>query len=137
MSDYDAIVVGAGIAGLGVASQLQQAGKKTLLLEMYPRAGGRMQSYDMPGGYRTDIGLHMIEMGKKGYCHELGARVGKEFEWAGFSVTLDLYEDGAWHDMQTFIRLTDEEKASFIEVMKKIAVMDEPDFKAWARCGRT
>jgi len=131
MSDYDAIVVGAGIAGLGVASQLQQAGKKTLLLEMYPKAGGRMQSYGLPGGYRADIGLHMIEMGKKGYCHELGARVGKEFEWAGFSVTLDLYEDGAWHDMQTFIQLTDEEKASFIEVMKGIALMDEPDFKAW------
>ncbi len=131
MSDYDAIVVGAGIAGLGVATQLQQAGKKTLLLEMYPRAGGRMQSYDLPGGYRTDIGLHMIEMGKKGYCHELGVRVGKEFEWAGFSVTLDLYADGAWRDMQTFIQLTDEEKASFIELMQGITAMEEPDFKAW------
>jgi len=131
MSDYDAIVVGAGIAGLGVASQLQQAGKKTLLLEMYPKAGGRMQSYELPGGYHVDIGLHMIEMGKKGYCHELGIRVGKEFEWAGFSVTLDLYEDGAWQDMQTFIQLSDEEKASFIELMKGIAAMDDPDFCAW------
>ncbi|NPV58168.1 MAG: NAD(P)/FAD-dependent oxidoreductase [Actinobacteria bacterium] len=131
MSDYDAIVVGAGIAGLGVATQLQQAGKKTLLLEMYPKAGGRMQSYDLPGGYRVDIGLHMIEMGKKGYCHELGTRVGKEFEWAAFSVTLDLYEGGKWQDMQTFIQLTDEEKTSFIELMKGIAEMGEPDFKAW------
>jgi phytoene dehydrogenase-like protein len=131
MSDYDAIVVGAGIAGLGVASQLQQAGKKTLLLEMYPKAGGRMQSYDLPGGYKVDIGLHLIEMGSKGYCHELGTRVGKEIEWAAFSVTLDLYEDGAWHDMQTFMQLTDEEKANFIELMKGIAVLDEPDFKAW------
>jgi len=131
MSDYDAIVVGAGIAGLGVASQLQQSGKKTLLLEMYPKAGGRMQSYDLPGGYKADIGLHMIEMGKKGYCHELGTRVGKEFEWAGFSVTLDLYENGAWHDMQTYIQLTEEEKTSFIELMMGIATLDEPDFKAW------
>ncbi len=131
MYDYDAIVVGAGIAGLGVATQLQQAGKKTLLLEMYPKAGGRMQSYDLPGGYRVDIGLHMIEMGKKGYCHELGARVGREIEWAAFSVTLDLYEDGRWQDMQSFIQLTDEEKASFIALMKNIAEMDEPDFKAW------
>ncbi len=130
MSDYEAIVVGAGIAGLGVASQLQQAGKKTLLLEMYPKAGGRMQSYDLPGGYHVDIGLHMIEMGKKGYCHELGTRVGKEFEWT-FTVTLDLYEDGAWRDMQTFIQLTDEEKASFIELMKGVAAMEEPDFHAW------
>ena len=39
MSDYDVVVVGAGIAGLGVATQLQQSGKKTLLLEMYPRTG--------------------------------------------------------------------------------------------------
>ena len=131
MSDYDAIVVGAGIAGLGVASQLQQAGRKTLLLEMYPKAGGRMQSYELPGGYRVDIGLHMIEMGKKGYCHELGARVGKEFEWAGFSATLDLYDDGAWHDMQTYIQLSDEEKASFIELMKGIAAMEEPEFREW------
>ena len=131
MSDYDAIVVGAGVAGLGVASQLQQAGRKTLLLEMYPKAGGRMQSYDLPGGYQVDIGLHLIEMGSKGFCHELGTRVGKEFEWAAFSVTLDLYEDGAWHDMQTFIQLSDEEKASFIELMKGIAAMEEADFKAW------
>jgi phytoene dehydrogenase-like protein len=131
MSDYDVIVVGAGIAGLGVASQLQQSGKKTLLLEMYPRAGGRMQSYEIAGGYRVDIGLHMIEMGKKGYCHELGTRVGKEFEWAGFSSTLDLYSDGGWHDMQTFIQLSEEEKAHFIEVMMEVAAMQEADFSAW------
>ena len=131
MSDYDAIVVGAGIAGLGVATQLQQAGKRTLVLEMYPRAGGRMQSYELPGGYRVDIGLHMIEMGKKGYCHELGTRVGVEIEWAAVSSTLDLYEGGAWHDMQTFIKLTDEEKSHFIEVMKDIVTMGEGDFGAW------
>ncbi len=131
MSDYDAIVVGAGIAGLGVATQLQQAGKKTLLLEMYPRAGGRMQSYELPGGYKVDIGLHLVEMGNKGYCHELGNRVGVEFEWAGFSVTLDLYEDGTWRDMQSFIQLSDAEKASFIGLMKDIAAMGEADFAAW------
>ncbi|MGQ9474560.1 MAG: phytoene desaturase family protein [Actinomycetota bacterium] len=131
MHDYDAIVVGAGIAGLGVATQLQQAGKKTLLLEMYPQPGGRMQSYDLPGGYRVDTGLHLIEMGDKGYCHELGARVGVEFEWASFSTTLDLYQDGEWRDMQSFIRLTDEEKALFIEVMKEVATMEEEAFRAW------
>ncbi|MDY6795345.1 MAG: FAD-dependent oxidoreductase [Actinomycetota bacterium] len=131
MSDYDAIVVGAGIAGLGVATQLQQAGKKTLLFEMYLRAGGRMQSYELPSGYRVDIGLHMIEMGKKGFCHELGTRVGKEFEWAAFSVTLDLYADGIWQDMQEFIKLTDEEKARFIGIMKNIATMEEKDFSRW------
>lgn len=133
MSDYDAIVVGAGIAGLGVATQLQQAGKNTLLLERYPKAGGRMQSYELPGGYSVDIGLHLIEMGNKGYCHELGTRVGREFEWAAFSVTLDLYEQKAWRDMQEFIQLTDEEKAHFIGLMKNIATMQDEDFEAWDR----
>jgi phytoene dehydrogenase-like protein len=131
MSDFDAVVVGAGIAGLGVATQLQQSGKKTLLLEMYPRTGGRMQSYEFSSGYKVDIGLHLIEMGSKGYCHELGTRVGKEFEWAAFSVTLDLYADGSWHDMQEYIKLTEEEKAHFIGIMKNIATMEEEDFRAW------
>ena len=131
MSDYDAVVVGAGIAGLGVATQLQQSGKKTLLLEMYPRTGGRMQSYELSGGYKVDIGLHLIEMGSKGYCHELGTRVGKEFEWAAFSVTLDLYADGSWHDMQEYIKLTEEEKAHFIGIMKNIATMEEDPTQAY------
>jgi prolycopene isomerase len=129
--DYDAIVVGSGIAGLGVATQLQQAGKKTLLVEMYPRPGGRMQSYELPGGYRVDIGLHMIEMGDKGYCHQLGLRVGKEFQWAAFSTTLDLYHEGEWKDMQKFIKLSDEEKARFIDLMKGVAAMEEEDFSSW------
>lgn len=46
---YDAIVVGAGIAGLGVAGLLQRAGMNTLCIEKDDRAGGRMQGFDLEG----------------------------------------------------------------------------------------
>ena len=49
--DFDSIVVGAGIAGLGVASLLaSEAGEKVLVLDRYDRPGGRLMSYaDTPG----------------------------------------------------------------------------------------
>ncbi len=131
MYDYDAIVVGAGVAGLGVAAMLQQSGKKTLLVEKYSLPGGRLQSYGLPGGYQVDLGLHLIEMGNKGYCHEMVASVGKEIEWAKFSTTLELYHQGKWVDMLEYLQLTEEEKASFIEIMKKVAAMQDADFNYW------
>lgn len=130
MSDYDAIVVGAGIAGLGVASQLQKAGKKTLLLEMYPNPGGRTAFYEHKG-YRFDIGLHQVEMGDKGYCHQLAEAVDTTVEWAKAVVTLDLYEGGKWVDMLEFIKLTDEEKQIFISAMKEITKMTDEDCAKW------
>ena len=41
MKQYDAIVVGAGIAGLGAAALLASKGRKVLLLEKEPILGGR------------------------------------------------------------------------------------------------
>lgn len=131
MYDFDAIVVGAGVAGLGVASLLQQAGKRTLLLEKYDQPGGRLQSYRLAGGFQVDTGLHLIEMGDKGYCHQMVASVGKEIEWAKFTTTLELYRDGRWVNMLEYIQLTEEEKERFIGIMKEVAAMQEADFSSW------
>jgi len=91
---YDVIVVGAGIAGLGVAAILsKEAGQKVLVLDRFPMFGGRMMSYEgYPAkGWRTEIGLHMVELGEKASCTELNARVGKKVEWAPFSQTVDIW----------------------------------------------
>ncbi len=40
--DFDAIVLGAGLAGLNAARALGAAGKKTLVVEARNRAGGRV-----------------------------------------------------------------------------------------------
>ena len=47
---------------------LQQAGKKTLLVDRWPRPGGRLQSYPQSNGYIIENGLHIVEMGKKGFA---------------------------------------------------------------------
>jgi phytoene dehydrogenase-like protein len=131
MHDYDAIVVGAGVAGMGLAALLQQSGKKTLLVDRWPNPGGRMQSYALESGYTLDTGLHVIEMGKKGYCHEMAARAGAEIEWANWTNTLEIFVDGKWVDMNDYIQLSEEEKQSFINVMMQVAAMQDNDFDAW------
>jgi all-trans-retinol 13,14-reductase len=56
---YDAIVVGSGMGGLGVAVLLAKAGQAVLLLEQNTVVGGMTQSYTR-SGYRWTVGLHYI-----------------------------------------------------------------------------
>lgn len=56
---FDAIVIGSGMGGLGVASILSQAGKRVLVLEQHNVIGGLTQSYDRKG-YRWSVGMHYI-----------------------------------------------------------------------------
>lgn len=93
---YDAIVVGAGIAGMGTAALLQKAGMKTLCVEKDDRAGGRMQGYDLEGGWRLDIGFHQVELGESSPAAELVRAAGREIEWANWVESGELYQDGRW-----------------------------------------
>jgi len=47
---YDAIIVGCGIAGLGVAAQLARQGRNVICFERDAQAGGRLQSFSLEGG---------------------------------------------------------------------------------------
>lgn len=57
--DYDAIVVGGGIAGLISGAFLAQAGKKVLLVEQEDRAGGFARDFQQ-GPYTINPSLHVI-----------------------------------------------------------------------------
>ena len=59
-SRYDAIVVGAGIAGLVAASDLQQRGHRVLVLEHNHQAGGLMSGMWRHGFY-FDVGCQSFE----------------------------------------------------------------------------
>jgi phytoene dehydrogenase-like protein len=109
MSDFDAIVVGAGIAGLGQAAMLQQSGKKTLLVDRWPRPGSRLQSYPQSNGYLIENGLHIVEMGKKGFCHEMAASVGVEIEWGEWTNGGEFYIDGKWVGDESIIQKSQDE----------------------------
>ena len=55
MSDYDAIVIGAGHNGLTAAALLQRGGLRTLCLEKNHYSGGMASTVELFPGYRFEI----------------------------------------------------------------------------------
>ena len=55
MSDYDAIVVGAGHNGLTAATILQRAGLRTLCVEANTYSGGMAATVELIDGFRYEI----------------------------------------------------------------------------------
>ncbi|MCU1470928.1 MAG: dehydrogenase [Glaciihabitans sp.] len=55
MSDYDAIVIGAGHNGLAAAAILQHAGLRTVCLESNHYSGGMASTVELIDGYRFEI----------------------------------------------------------------------------------
>eukprot|EP01098_Paradermamoeba_levis_P014672 TRINITY_DN7109_c0_g1_i1.p1 TRINITY_DN7109_c0_g1~~TRINITY_DN7109_c0_g1_i1.p1 ORF type:complete len:514 (+),score=160.26 TRINITY_DN7109_c0_g1_i1:47-1543(+) len=55
MTDFDVIVIGAGISGLSAAKQCQEAGLKVAVLEARDRVGGRTLTIDVDG-HAVDLG---------------------------------------------------------------------------------
>ena len=55
MTDYDAIIVGAGHNGLTAAAVLQQAGLRTLILEQNTYSGGMAATVELIDGFRFEI----------------------------------------------------------------------------------
>lgn len=56
MSDYDAIVIGAGHNGLICAGYLAQAGKKVLVVERRHKVGGAVVTEEIVPGFKFDLG---------------------------------------------------------------------------------
>ncbi|XP_030057638.1 all-trans-retinol 13,14-reductase isoform X1 [Microcaecilia unicolor] len=57
--NLDAIVIGSGIGGLGVAALLAKAGKRVLVLEQLAKIGGCCHTFNEQG-YEFDVGIHYI-----------------------------------------------------------------------------
>ncbi len=68
-TDYDAVVIGAGMGGLSAAVHLAAGGMKVLVLEQHHKVGGCTSSFSR-GGFNFDAALH--EMAGGGPGTELG-----------------------------------------------------------------
>ncbi len=58
--DFDAIVIGAGAAGLAAARRLMEAGLDSVVLEARDRIGGRAWTVDSGHGFHLDMGCEWL-----------------------------------------------------------------------------
>ncbi len=61
MSEYDVVIIGAGLGGLTAGAILSKRGRKVLVLEQSDRVGGCCSTYEVDG-YKFDIGASVVEI---------------------------------------------------------------------------
>lgn len=77
----DAVVVGAGYGGMGVAALLAHAGMSVVVLEQSSLVGGRASSLTDEEGYRWEYGSHSHRLAERGIASELFKRLGDEINF--------------------------------------------------------
>ena len=61
-SQQPVAIIGAGVAGLATAARLAVAGHPVTVFEAGPTFGGKMQQFELPGGYRFDAGPSLFTL---------------------------------------------------------------------------
>ncbi|MBN1288788.1 MAG: NAD(P)/FAD-dependent oxidoreductase [Actinobacteria bacterium] len=77
---YDAVIVGAGLGGLGAGVALSAAGRKVLVLERMDFIGGRCSSRKVDG-WTMDIGCHFLFGCEHGSFGDAAGRIGRKIEF--------------------------------------------------------
>lgn len=131
MKQHDVIIVGAGIAGLGVTALLAAKGANVLLLEKEPVLGGRSSSFKFQG-YTVDIGLHAI-------ASLSSSGIGRLLEQTGAELGLVPIKPSLMHfdlDSKAYMRATSAERfgrklyEDFKKLAKTISYMDSAQIEA-------
>jgi len=72
---YDAVIIGSGLGGLTCGAFLAKAGMRVCVLEQHTAIGGYAHCFHRRG-YRFDIGIHSVPMGRGGVVRHLLERLG-------------------------------------------------------------
>jgi monoamine oxidase len=81
-AEADVVVVGAGLAGLTAARELQRAGASVLVVEARDRVGGRLLNHRLAGGPVVDVGGQFVGPAQRhilGLAAELGVATERIF----------------------------------------------------------
>ncbi len=77
----DAIIIGAGYAGMSAAALLAHAGRKVIVLEAADAIGGRALSCRDEAGYLWEYGAHSHRLSYKGIANDLFRRLGENIDF--------------------------------------------------------
>jgi monoamine oxidase len=115
-----AVVVGAGLAGLVAADELQAAGVEVVVLEARDRVGGRVWSRRLDNGAVVEMGAEFLLPGNTA-IRELAARFG-----------LGLWDKGMRYGMREprGVEVTPQEMAAAVETANKEMGSAPPDMTA-------
>jgi monoamine oxidase len=95
--DADVGIVGAGVAGLAAALQLQARGRRFVVLEASHRIGGRAYTEMLAAGIPFDLGAHWIHSDALNPFTAIARAHGALLEEDAEDYTIARYfEDGAW-----------------------------------------
>jgi len=64
-TDYDVIIIGAGLGGLSCGAAFARQGFKPLLIEQHDKPGGYATAFARPGGFLFDVSLHSTSVGER------------------------------------------------------------------------
>ncbi|XP_040270488.1 all-trans-retinol 13,14-reductase [Bufo bufo] len=118
--NLDAIVIGSGIGGQGVAALLARAGKRVLVLEQLGKLGGCCHTFNEKG-YEFDVGIHYIgQMNEQSPLRILVDQLTDgQLQWSSMDNPFDVVvlgdiKNGRRYNMKTGQKAyTDELKKSF------------------------
>ncbi len=127
----DAVVVGAGLAGLSAARDLAAGGADVVVLEARGRPGGRVEQTQMPDGRLVQLGGELtgpFQSAYRGLVSELGLTLESAFPSVPGEETFMLAEGRFVGDGYPW--MSDEDRASYAEVedeFRKLTRTVDPD----------
>ena len=135
MSRPDVVVVGAGLAGLAAARDLEAGGAQVTVLEARPRVGGRVEQVELADGRRVQLGGEVVGDAHTSYLalvEELGLTLTASYVAEPGEITRqvpDSVDVGTWPSWCTAA-----DRASYDEVeaaLEKLLATIDPD-DPWA-----
>jgi phytoene dehydrogenase-like protein len=124
---YDAVVVGAGTAGLVCASILARSGRTVALLERHPYLGGRAMEREFRG-HKIGLGSHLAE--------DPGDSLTRVFTFMGLTLehsersdSMPFWDRDRWRPIQELYAGAD--RAGLKRCIEAVVQSDYAEFEAW------